>query len=107
IRMFAEVAARLGRYADAEHLLSRCLELAPSFTPARHNLAVVLHRQQKVEPALVEIDRALAVEPRNPGFRSLKAAILSRMGEQERAIQLYACVIADFPHQPKIWMSYG
>src|SRR5207302_3843876 len=32
IRMFAEVAARLGRYQDAENLLARCLELAPGFT---------------------------------------------------------------------------
>jgi tetratricopeptide (TPR) repeat protein len=66
IRMLAEVAARLGRYGDAENLLARCLELAPSFVPARHNLAVVLHRQQKVEQALVEVDRALASEPRVP-----------------------------------------
>src|SRR6185312_17207884 len=29
IRMFAEVAARLGRYVDAENLLARCLELSP------------------------------------------------------------------------------
>src|SRR5690242_11473351 len=39
IRMLAEVAARLGRYADAENLLSRCLELAPGFSAARHNYA--------------------------------------------------------------------
>ena len=45
IRMFAELAARLGRLADAENLLARCLELAPDFTAARHNYAVVLHRQ--------------------------------------------------------------
>ncbi len=32
IRMFAEVAARLQRYEDAETLLVRCLELAPSFS---------------------------------------------------------------------------
>ena len=31
IRMLAEVAARIGRYADAENLLARCLELAPGF----------------------------------------------------------------------------
>jgi tetratricopeptide (TPR) repeat protein len=107
IRMFAELAARLGRYGDAENLLNRCLELAPSFVSARHNLAVVLHRQQKVEPALVEIDRALAVEPRNPGFRNLKAAVLSRMGEQQQSIDVYRDVLADYPHQPKVWMSLG
>ena len=39
IRMLAEVAARIGRYADAENLLTRCLELAPGFKAARHNYA--------------------------------------------------------------------
>ena len=45
LRMLAEVAARLGRYGDAETLLAHCLELAPGFAAARHNYAVVLHRQ--------------------------------------------------------------
>jgi Flp pilus assembly protein TadD len=42
LRMLAEVAARLRRYADAQQLLERCLELAPSFDAARHNYAMVL-----------------------------------------------------------------
>jgi cytochrome c-type biogenesis protein CcmH/NrfG len=41
IRMLAEVGARLGRFEDAEKLLRRCLELAPSFHAARHNYAIV------------------------------------------------------------------
>src|SRR4029453_5304584 len=45
--MRAEGGARLGRYGDAERLLTRALELAPSFAPARHNLALVLLRQGK------------------------------------------------------------
>ncbi len=45
LRMLAEVAGRLRRYADAQELLERCLELAPSFDAARHNYAVVLNRQ--------------------------------------------------------------
>ena len=40
LRMLAEVAARLRRYADAQALLERCLELAPSFDAARHNYAI-------------------------------------------------------------------
>ncbi|HEU4652798.1 MAG TPA: tetratricopeptide repeat protein, partial [Steroidobacteraceae bacterium] len=47
MRMLAEVAGRLMRYADAEALLSRSLELAPSFAAARHNYALILHRQNK------------------------------------------------------------
>jgi predicted Zn-dependent protease len=68
IRMLAEVAARLGRYGDAEKLLARCLELAPGFAAARHNYATVLHRQFKPEAALVEVERLLADDARNPAI---------------------------------------
>ncbi|MGH8138735.1 MAG: tetratricopeptide repeat-containing sulfotransferase family protein [Steroidobacteraceae bacterium] len=107
IRMLAEVAARLRRYQDSETLLARCLELAPSFTAARHNYAVVLHRQNKPAAALREIDALLALEPRNPGYTNLKAAILARIGEYGQSIELYESVLAAHPLQPKIWMSYG
>ncbi len=107
IRMLAEVAARLGRNGDAENLLARCLELAPSFVPARHNYALVLHRQNKASAALAEADRLLAIDPRSPTYRNLKAAIVTRIGEYAQAIELYAGVLAEYPKQAKAWMSYG
>ena len=55
IRMLAELASRLGRYGDAEKLLRRTLELSPSFRVARHNLALVLHRQGRSPEALEDI----------------------------------------------------
>jgi len=88
IRMFAEVAARLGRYQDAENLLTRCLELAPGFHGARHNYAVALFRQGKHAAALPEIERLLAIEPRNPNYRSLHAAVLAGVAEYARAIDI-------------------
>ncbi|HSD75664.1 MAG TPA: sulfotransferase [Steroidobacteraceae bacterium] len=107
MRMLAEVAARLGRNRDAQTLLERCLELAPSFAPARHNYAVVLHRQNKHVEALAEVNRLLALDARNPGYRNLKAAVLARLGEVEQAIEVYAAVLAEYPNQAKAWMSYG
>jgi predicted Zn-dependent protease len=107
LRMFAEVAARVGRLRDAQHLLERCLELAPTFHAARHNYAVVLFRQAQAAEALPHIDRLLALEPHNPSYRSLKAAILTGVGEFEAAIALYGEVLAEYPQQPKIWLSYG
>jgi tetratricopeptide (TPR) repeat protein len=107
IRMLAEVASRLGRYIDAENLLARCLELAPGFTPARHNYAFVLHRAGKPAQALAEVDRLLAADPRNPGYRSLKAAIVTRVGDVDQAIELYGGVLAEYPGNAKAWMSYG
>jgi tetratricopeptide (TPR) repeat protein len=107
IRMLAELAARLGRYRDAESLLTRCLELAPSFTEARRNYAFILHRQQKEGAALNEVNQLLALEPANPNFRNLKAAILGSIGEYAESIELYARVLAEYPQQTKLWMNYG
>jgi tetratricopeptide (TPR) repeat protein len=107
IRMLAEVATRLGRYEDAEALLVRCLELAPGFTPARHNLAVVLYRQTKAAAALVEIEALLTEDPANPGYCNLQAAALGQVGEYGRAIEIYETLLKAYPVQPKGWMSYG
>ena len=107
IRMLAEIGARLGRYGDAEVLLKRCLELAPSFTVARHNYAIVLHRQNKSQEAIAQADLLIAEEPRNPAYRALKGAALGQIGEYEQAIACYEDVLKAFPNQPKSWMSYG
>lgn len=107
LRMLAEVAARLRRYTDAQLLLERCLELAPSFDAARHNYAVVLYRQAKAAEALPQIEQLLAQEPRNPGYRNLKAAILAILGDYSESIEVYEAVLKEYPEQPKVWMSYG
>ena len=107
IRMLAETGARLGRYEDAQTLLERCLELAPGFTAARYNYAVVLNRQTKGEAAISQIDQLLAKDPRNPAYRSLKAACLGRIGEYHKTIAQYAELLEEYPDQPKAWMSYG
>ena len=107
IRMLAEVAARLGRYGDAEKLLARCLELAPGFDAARQNYAVVLYRGNQPQAALLQVDLLLQRDARNPGCRNLKAAIKGRLGEYDASIELYGSVLADYPQQPKVWTSYG
>jgi tetratricopeptide (TPR) repeat protein len=107
LRMLAEVAARLGRYEDAEHLLERCLELAPYFRPAQQNYAFVLQRQNKPVEALAALARPLADEPDDPNLRVIKAAALVQIGNYAEAIDLYDGVLRQYPDQPKLWMSYG
>lgn len=63
IRMLAETGSRLGRTDDAENLLARAVELAPSFAAARHNYATILHRQFKSEEALAQADRLIKATP--------------------------------------------
>src|ERR1700722_6983865 len=107
IRMFAEVAGRLGRYQDAENLLVRCLELAPGFNAARYNYAMALYRQNRSIAALQQIDRLMASEPRNSGYRNLKAVVLATIGDHQESLEIYADVLAKHPDQSRIWMSYG
>jgi predicted Zn-dependent protease len=107
IRMLAETGARLGRYADAEALLERCLELAPGFVEARHNYAIVLNRQNKALELNREADLLLQAEPDNPAFRVLKATALARIGEFEPAITLYREVLKTFPAHAKVRLSLG
>jgi tetratricopeptide (TPR) repeat protein len=107
IRMLAELAGRIGRYADSEKLLRRALELAPGFDAARHNLAIVLQRQGKAQAALAEVEQLLARAPEAPGYRVLKAAVLVRLGEYQAAIDIYERLLAAHPQQPMGWMSYG
>ncbi len=107
LRMLAEVAARLGRYRDAEALLARCLELAPSFAEARAQYASVLNWLNCPMEAGGQIDRLLSNDRSNPHYRSLKAAILVAIGEYQQACDLYASLLAEYPQQSKIWLSHG
>jgi tetratricopeptide (TPR) repeat protein len=107
LRMLAETGARLGRYEDSERLLRHALEIAPGFSAARHNLATMLYRQNKSAEARAEIERLTDRDPRHPGYANLRAAILSRLGEYDAAIGIYERMLAEFPNQPKGWMSYG
>jgi len=107
MRMLAEVMARQRRYPQAQQLLERCLELAPSFDAARHNYAMVLNRLSKADQALPQVERLLAKEPRNPGYRNLHAAVLANLGDYLGSIRIYEAALREFPQQPKVWMSYG
>ena len=107
--MLAEVAARLGRYDDAETLLARCLELAPGFTAARHNYAIVLHRQGKPAEALAQIEPAARARSRAiPATATCKAAVLGqhRRIRARRSRSTSGCS-RSIRSQAKVWMSYG
>ena len=107
IRMFAELAGRIGRYKDAENLLRRAVELSPAFIPARANLALVLYRLNRPMEAIAELEQVMAAEPDNPSHQNLQAAASARIGNFDEAIDLYERVLAQAPNQPRVWMSYG
>jgi len=107
IRMQADVAVRLRRSALAEQMLAYCLELAPDYTAARHDYALVLHRLNKSTEALAQVEQLLAAEPKNPSYLNLKAAALTRIGDHAQASEIYSSILADFPDNANVWISLG
>ncbi len=107
IRVLADIGIKVGHLKDASHLLERCLELAPDFHAARNSYALVLMRRQKLEAALCEVDKLLALEPNNPNYLTLKASILTRIGDQSVALEIYENVLKHYPNQARAQMSYG
>jgi tetratricopeptide (TPR) repeat protein len=107
IRMLGELAARIGRWRDAENLLRRAVELAPGFTAARANLALVLGRMGRPAEAMELLDDIFAQEPEELAHWNLKAATLGRLGNFEQGIELYEGVLARSPKQPRVLLSYG
>ena len=107
LRMLAEVVGRLRRYADAQRMLERCLQLAPGFDGARYNYVQVLQRQAKSAAALPEIERLLEHDPHNLAYHNLRAAILASLGDYVRAVAVLNALLRVRPRQPRIWISYG
>jgi len=107
IRMLAEVAARLGRDIDAENLLLRCLELAPSFHFARQNYAYVLSRNNRFAEVLDQCEYLLQGDAGNLSYLNLKAVALSKIGDFAHGIELYEQVLAQNDGYSRIWHSFG
>ena len=107
IRMLAELAARIGRWRDAENLLRRAVELAPGWGAPRANLALVLGRMGRPAEALELLDDLFVDEPEDLGHWNLKAATLGRLGDFDEAIRLYEGVLERSPNRPRVWLSYG
>jgi tetratricopeptide (TPR) repeat protein len=105
--MLAELAGRLGRYRDAEKLLRRALELAPDFTTARSNLALVLYSTNRPAEASEELQRVKSDDPDSFGNTNLEAAVLGGIGAFDEALEIYRAILDAEPDQPRVWMSFG
>ena len=108
LRILAEIGVRGGYLPAAEPLLARALELAPAYTPARHNYAYVLMMQGKSVRALEQLDILLADEPRRADLRTMRAQAQAATGQHDAAIATYEALLRDFPQQaPAFWLGYG
>ena len=97
MRLLAKIALHLDILDDAELLLDHVLQLAPEYTEARHELAVVLSRRRRFFASLVETERLLAAAPDHPDYLLLYAQACDGIGRVEEALAVYRRLLAAAP----------
>lgn len=107
LRLRARVAAARESFADAEHLLTECLCLAPGYTRARVDFVDLLHRQLMAEPMLPLVERLLRGDSGNPRYRLLQASAHTLLGNPERAIEILESLLSECPDSEVARLTYG
>ena len=107
MRLLAKIGMARDVLDDAELLLEAVLTLAPDYRAARYDYAQTLAQRHKYAKAGAEIDMLLALDPKNPDYRSLAATIAVGLGEHDRAIALYRDMLEDLPGSADIHLWLG
>jgi tetratricopeptide (TPR) repeat protein len=97
MRLLAKIGMARDVLDDAEVLLEAVMELAPNHHPARYDYAQCLLQRHKYAAAREQVERLLALDPRNPEYRSLAATAAVGLGEHDAAITIYRGLLANGP----------
>ena len=107
MRLLAKIGMAHDVLDDAELLLAGVVRLAPDHVPARYDYARCLVARHKYPQAREQLRHLLAIDPRNPDYRSLSATTAVGLGEHDRAIALYRELLADAPDAPDVHLWHG
>jgi len=107
VRLLGEIAWRRGDMTGALAQVERAVALAPGYDLARDFLIRLLLQNNRLAEALHHAE-ILATSPlKNPGNDGLKASVLVRLGDQDRAREIYEKLLMQQPDQPQVWQNLG
>jgi predicted Zn-dependent protease len=106
-RLLGEVQWRRGDMNEALALVARALELAPGFDTAREFLVRLLLQVNRLPDALEHAEMLASSTAGIAGHDLLKASVLVRLGDQERARAIYERLLGAQPDQPLVWQNLG
>ncbi|HXZ68448.1 MAG TPA: hypothetical protein VEH07_07675 [Alphaproteobacteria bacterium] len=92
------IALAAGDKDLALDLFNACTSLEPDFGEAWHQLGVVNFALNANDEAMIDLEHALAIEPRNYGALVQLAAIFSIYGNQHASLQALRRAYAINPH---------
>ncbi len=84
----AELSFQSNLWQEAQEVLKRNVELHPQSAKAHWNLAYSYAESWQMEEALMELEKAEAIEPQS-GALSMRASIAGRIGDADTALALY------------------
>jgi O-antigen ligase len=93
--MVADELAKWGDWKNATWIWESVLSSRPHIVAIMTNVARGYASMGKPAEALVYLERARKVQPRAPAVRSLEVILLSRTGQEARALELARQAIAD------------
>ncbi|WP_224815745.1 tetratricopeptide repeat protein [Hasllibacter sp. MH4015] len=89
-------------YAAAYDHLTALVDHAPDFAEGWSTRATLFFEQQMYGPAIADLQRALALEPRHFGALAGMGIMLEDMGQYDEALEAYEAAHAIHPNQPDI-----
>ncbi len=92
--MLGEIYTDVGNVPRAEAYLDEALRVDPENILAMRNRAVLFEIQSKYEEALVELDRALAVDPRRYDLYIEKGRQYQALNEWDKALESYRAAVS-------------
>ncbi|MGA8706606.1 MAG: sulfotransferase [Steroidobacteraceae bacterium] len=102
MRLLARIGVARDVLDDAEVLLAAALKMAPDYIELRRDYACVMLDRHKHADALLELDRLLALDPKNSDYRMLHATATVGLGNHEGGIRGFAAVLADTEPQSRL-----
>ncbi|MCT2401455.1 tetratricopeptide repeat-containing sulfotransferase family protein [Novosphingobium mangrovi (ex Huang et al. 2023)] len=106
-RLLGEINWRRGDMTNALTWVERAVHLAPGFDLARDFLIRLLLQSNRLPEALEHVEVLVGSPMRSPGHDLLKASVLVRLGEQERAQKIYEELLAVKPDHSQVWQNLG
>src|SRR5438309_767898 len=105
--LLAQIAARVGIYAEAERQLRAVLEQMPDYAEACIGLAEALSRQGRAEESLAELTQLAEAHPVDARIVALKAEAHAQVGDYDAAARTYEAFLGMVPDHAEAQMWFG
>ena len=106
LAMLGQTANRLGALGQAEHFMRKAIQMGARAYDNRFQLATILNQQARPVPSARMLE-ALQQERPDPNTRLLLASIYEKIGESERAREMFGELAQQNPNHAPTLIAYG